>query len=144
MAYTYPTVNDFKNYFVRDFPYGIDPDTSVLDVDIEKAQGEAKFNFSSRLASSQENFDILFNYLTAHYLCMDLRAASQGIQGQYSWIQTSRSVGSVSEGLQVPQRILDNPEFAMLSKTNYGGKFLQLILPRLSGQIFSVYGGTRP
>lgn len=86
---------------------------------------------------------MLFNYLTAHYLCLDLRAASQGIQGQYSWVQTSRSVGSVSEGLQVPQRIMDNPELAMLTKTTYGGKYLQLILPQLSGQIFSVFGGTR-
>lgn len=143
MAYTYPTVNDFKNYFTRDFPYGSDPDTSVLDSDISKAQGEAMFNFNASLASSQAKFDILFNYLTAHYLCIDLRAASQGIQGTYEWVQTSKSVGSVSEGLQVPDRIMANPEFAMLSKTTYGGKFLQLVLPSLSGQMFSVYGGTR-
>lgn len=143
MAYTYPTVDDFKAYFVRDFPYGTNPDTSILDSDISKAQVEARYNFNERFASSQEYFSMLFNYLTAHYLCLDLRAASQGIQGQYSWVQTSRSVGSVSEGLQVPQRIMDNPELAMLTKTTYGGKYLQLILPQLSGQIFSVFGGTR-
>lgn len=143
MAYTYPTVDDFKNYFVRDFPYGTDPDTSILDSDISKAMSEAKFNFNIRFASSQENFDLLFYYLTAHYLCIDMRNASQGIQGQYSWVQTSRSVGSVSEGLQVPQRIMDNPELAMLTKTTYGGKYLQLILPQLSGQVFTVCGGTR-
>jgi len=143
MAYDYPTVNDFKNFFVRDFPYGTDPNTSILDADISKAQSEAKFNFSSRFASSQENFSLLFNYLTAHYLCIDMRNASQGISGQYAWVQTSRSVGSVSEGLSVPQRIMDNPELAMLSQTTYGGKYLQLILPQLSGQVFTVCGGTR-
>lgn len=144
MAYTYPTANDFKNYFVRDFPYGTDPNTSILDSDIEKAQGEAKFNFNSALAPDQDAFSMLFNYLTAHYLCIDLRAASQGISGQYEWVVTSKSVGSVSEGLQVPERIMANPEFAMLSKTTYGGKYLQLILPKLSGQIFIARGSTRP
>ncbi len=143
MSYTYPTVNDFKNFFTRDFPYGTDPNTSVLDVDISKAQVEAKFNFNSAFASNQENFSLLFNYMTAHYLCLDLRAAQQGFEGQFSWVQTSKSVGSVSEGFQVPERIMANPEFAMLLKTNYGGKFLSLILPQMSGQMFSVFGGTR-
>ncbi len=144
MAYTYPTVNDFKNYFVRDFPYGADPATSILDSDISKAQGEANFNFSSAFATSQENFSMLFNYLTAHYLVMDIRASSQGISGTYSWLESSKSVGSVSQSFSIPQRILDNPEYSYLSKTNYGAKYLSLILPRLSGQIFNVCGRTNP
>jgi hypothetical protein len=149
LAYVYPTVNDFKNYFIRDFPYQpsgdpVDLNKYIQDVDIEKAQGEADFNFNQGFASSQANFSILFNYLTAHFLCIDMRNASQGIQGKYEWVQTSKSVGSVSVGMQVPQRILDNPELAMLTQTTYGGKYLQLVLPQLSGQVFSVCGGTRP
>ena len=137
-------MNDFKNFFVRDFPFGDDPDEDVLDVDISKAQVEAKFNFNDGLFSSQEFFDLGFNYLTAHYLVMDLRASSQGIAGQWSWNQTGRSVGSVSESIQIPQQILDNPNYSFLTKTNYGAKFLSLILPQLIGQVFVVCGSTRP
>lgn len=142
MAYTYPTVNDFKNYFVRDFPYGTDINTSVLDQDISKAQDEAKFNFNAGFASSQEKFTILFNYLTAHYLVMDLRAASQGIAGKFTWLTSSKGVGSVSESFAIPDRILANPELSYYTETNYGAKYLSLILPQLSGQMFSVCGRT--
>lgn len=143
MAYTYPAVNDFKNYFVRDFTYGSDPSTTVLDSDISKAQNEAKVSFNSRFASSQQNFDILFNYLTAHYLVMDLRAASQGLSGQFSWAEAGKSVGSVSQQFSIPDRILQSPQYSYLSKTNYGAKYLMLILPYLNGAVFSVHGRTR-
>ncbi len=144
MAYTFPTVADFKNYFVRDFPYGADPTTSILDSDITKAMGESKFNFVARFFSSQENFNIGFYYLTAHYLVIDLRASSQGIAGQFSWNESSKSVGSVSQSFSIPQRILDDPNFAWLTKTNYGAKYLMLIFPQLAGQMFSVCGRTNP
>lgn len=143
MAYTYPAVNDFKNYFVRDFSYGSDPSINVLDSDISKAQGEAKMMINSQFASSQTNFDILFNYLTAHYLVMDLRAASQGLSGQFSWTESGKSVGSVSQQFAIPDRILSNPDFAYLAKTNYGAKYLTLILPFLAGPVFSVHGRTK-
>jgi hypothetical protein len=142
-AYNQPTVAEFKAYFNRDFPYGSTPQ-SVMDSDITKAQGEALFNFNSDLFSSQDNYSICFNLLTAHFLVMDLRQSSQGIAGQFSWNATSKSVGSVSESIQIPDRIMQNPEFAYLTKTNYGTKYLMLLLPMLSGQVFTVEGSTRP
>lgn len=144
MAYTVPTIADFKAYFVRDFPYGTDPKTSVIDQDITNALADSGVNFNESLFSDQANFNIGYLLLTAHFLVMTLRASSQGTSGQFSWLQNSRNVGSVSEGIAIPQRILDNPEFAYLSKTNYGAKFLMFILPQLSGQIFIVCGGTTP
>lgn len=142
MAYTYPTVVDFKNYFVRDFPYGTYPNTSILDSDIAKAQDEARFNFNSAFFSSQANFTIGFNYLTAHYLVTDIRASSQGITGQFSWTESSKSVGSVSQSFSIPQRIMDDPNFAWLTKTNYGAKYLMLILPQMAGNVMTVCGRT--
>lgn len=142
MAFNAPTVQDFKDYFFRDFPYGTDLDTSVLDADITKAYGQTNFNFNPGLFSDQQNYTIGYLLLAAHFLVIDLRMSSQGISGRYSWVQASKSVGSVSESFSIPQRILDNPELAMLSQTNYGAKFLQLILPQLAGQIYSVFGGT--
>lgn len=144
MGYTYPTVNDFKIYFSRDFPYGTDINTSVTDGDIMKAQGEAKFNFSNTFADTQEKFSLLFNYLTAHYLVMDLRASSQGIAGKYAWLESSKSVGSVSQSFSIPDKILANPLYAYYTGTNYGTKYLMLIMPQLSAQIFTVAGCTRP
>lgn len=144
MSYVFPSVLTFKDYFFRDFPYGEDPATSVLDADINKAYGQANVNINQNLFSSQADFTIGYLLLAAHFLVVDLRMSSQGISGTYAWVATSKSVGSVSESFQVPQRILDNPEFAMLAQTNYGAKYLQLLLPRLTGQVFSVLGSTRP
>ncbi len=141
MAYTVPTASDFKAHFTRDFPYG-STDTTVMDLDITKAIAEAAVNFNESLWESQAVFTLAYLYLTAHYLVTDLRASSQGIAGSYSWLTGSKSVGSVSEGFSIPQKILDNPHLAMLSKTNYGAKFLSLALPRLVGNVVHVHGRT--
>lgn len=139
-----PTVQDFKDYFTRDFPYGTDPNTSVLDSDITKAYGQVNFAINPALFPDQASYTLCYLFLAAHWLVTDLRMSSQGISGQYNWLESSKSVGSVSEGFSIPQRILDNPEFAMLSKTNYGAKYLQLLLPQLMGQIFIAPGRTLP
>lgn len=144
MAYTLPTATEFRDYFVRDFPYSESIETGVTDADINKAINEAKYNLNEGLYGSQEQFTLAFLYLTAHYLVMDLRAASQGISGTFAWLQTSKSVGSVSVSSAIPQRILDNPELAIYSTTTYGVKYLSLLLPRLMGQVFTVAGWTRP
>lgn len=144
MTYEYPSVSDFREYFQRDFPFGTDPKCSVLDFDITKAFGQAKFNFNPDLFCSQEQFTIGFLYLTAHYLCVDFRASSQGINGQFAWLEQSKSVGDVSQSFQIPDRILADPYMAMLTQTNYGAKYLQLLLPQLCGQIFTVAGYTHP
>lgn len=144
MAFLNPTVADFKNYYYRDFPYGTDPALNVLDQDIAKAYGQTNINFNPALWSDQASYTIGYLLLAAHYLVVDLRMSSQGISGKYSWLETSKSVGSVSDSYSIPQRILDDPYFAMLTQTNYGAKYLQLVIPRLGGQIFIAYGSTRP
>lgn len=142
MSYTIPTVADFKAFFVRDFPYGVTPDT-VNDVDITNAIAEAGVNFNEALFGSQQNFSLCYLLLTAHMMVLALRGSSQGISGQYSWLQASKSVGSIAESFSIPQKILDNPIYAMLCKTTYGARFLQLMLPRLVGQTFTVCGRTQ-
>lgn len=138
-----PSVDDFKEYFSRDFPYGT-TDDKVKDSDIEKAFNECSFNFNQGLFSTQDEYTICFLYLSAHYLVMDLQASSQGIAGQFTWLQTSKTVGSVSESFGIPDRILKDPMLSYYSKTRYGAKYISLIMPRLTGQIFAVWGGTNP
>jgi len=144
VAYSNPTVADFKAYFFRDFPYGTDVETQVLDADIAKAMQQTNINFNPGFFGDQSSYNVGYLNLTAHYMVMNLRASSQGINGQYSFLDQSKSVGSVSEAYAIPQRILDNPELSMFTKTNYGAMYLSLILPQLTGQVFSVHGGTHP
>lgn len=144
MSYTNPSVAEFKTYFNRDFPYGTDIETSVTDTDISKAFQMTNINFNSDFFGDQASYTIGYLLLSAHYLVMNLRTSSQGINGAFGFLEQSKSVGSVSQSFAIPQRVLDNPDWAVLMKTNYGAQFLQLILPQLSGQIYTVAGLTRP
>ncbi len=144
MSYTKPVVADFKTYFFRDFPYGGDLNTAVTDQDITNAFGDVDTFFNEDLAADQPSYTLYYLLLSAHFLVVNLRNSSQGIAGAYSFLSSSKGAGAVSEGIAIPQRIQDNPELSMLAKTNYGAKFLQLILPQLVGQVFTVCGGTLP
>ncbi len=143
MAFIRPSVDDFKNYFTRDFPYtGEGDQAGVMPSDITKAYGQTEMNFNEDLFATQENFTLCYLLLAAHYLVVDLRMSSQGIAGKYSWLATSRSVGSISESYGIPEAILQVPEYSMLTQTPYGAKFLALVLPLLKGAMFSVRGRT--
>lgn len=144
MAFDNPSVAEFKDYFNRDFPYGTDVNTSVTDTDIGKAFALVNININPGLFGYQASYAIGYLLLSAHYLVTNMRASSQGINGQFSFLEASKSVGSVAQAFSIPQRILDNPDMAMLCKTNYGAQYLQLILPQLAGQMFNAYGSTRP
>lgn len=144
MAFQNPSVADFKAFFNRDFPYGTDMDTSVLDSDITKAFTMVNVNVNQALFGDQGSYNVGYLLLAAHYLVMNLRASSQGLNGQFNFTQQSKNVGSVAEAFGIPQRILDNPDWAILCKTNYGAQFIQLVLPQLGGQVFISYGSTRP
>ena len=89
--------------------------TGVRCKDIYKAQSEAKINFNWELFSCQETFTICFNYLTAHYLVTDLTNSAQGVNGKYTWLVASKSVGSVSESYTIPDRLQTNFEFVIES-----------------------------
>lgn len=144
MGYSNPDINSFKEYFSRDFPFGTDPETSVTDADISKAFQMTNISINQNLFCDQSSYTIGYLLLSAHFLVMNLRASSQGINGQFSFLESSKSVGSVSQSFSIPQRILDNPYLSMLMKTNYGAEYLQLILPQICGQMFVVAGRTLP
>lgn len=144
MSYTNPTVAQFKIQFARDFPFGTNPTTSVLDSDVSSAFVFTNPNINYSLFPDQATYSLAYNLLAAHYMVINLRASSQGISGQYNFLQAGKGAGGVSESFSIPQRILDNPVLAMYCKTNYGAMYVQLILPYLSGQMVVVYGGTNP
>lgn len=143
MAYVIPTVADFKAQFVRDFPYGTEPSV-VMDPDITTAIMDAGINFTERLYANQAIFSRAYLLLSAHYLVTNLRNSSQGVAGQYNWLQNSKGVGNVNEAFAIPQKILDNPEYAQLSKTNYGAAYLAIVIPLTKGNFGIAYGRTLP
>lgn len=138
-----PSVADFKEKFARDFPYGATT-AEVMDADIESAFEEVDVFINQDLFDTQAAFTLGYLYLAAHYLVMNLRASSQGVAGKYSWLQSGRGVGSVSESIAIPDQILAHPQLSILSQTNYGVRFLTMVLPTLTGNVFSVEGGTNP
>jgi hypothetical protein len=141
--YTDPVILDFKNFFVRDFPYGITMN-DVMDSDIQRGINEAKLLINPGLCSSQAFYTQAYLLLSAHRLVMNLRTSSKGIAAKFAWLQGSKGVGSVSESLQIPQCILDNPNFSYYSASSYGVEYLMLILPMLSGSMYSVASYTKP
>ena len=114
------TVSDFKTYFRRDFPYlptdsstYCDEDKYILDSDIEKAFIEAQMVYNQSLFGEDAFIRVAYYYLTAHYLCIDMKAASAGLGGVGNLPVSARTVGSVSETYSIPQRYLDDPQLSI-------------------------------
>lgn len=139
MAYTNPSISDFKNYFTRDFQYGVDPNTSILDQDIANAYQLVNTAINQGLFSVQSNYTLGYLYLSAHFLTLNIRASSQGVNGQFNWLEKSKSVDKLTSNFEIPKRILENPLFSIYTKTNYGLMYLQMVLPNLT-QMFPVLG----
>ncbi len=144
MEYNNPAVIDFQNQFVRDFPYGTDPNTQVLSSDIAYAFQMANLAINPCLWPDQGSYTMGYLLLAAHFLVLNLRASSQGLNGQWNWAQNSKAVGAVNEGFEIPERIKQNPDFMQYYKTNYGAQYMNLLWPQLAGQIFTVFERTKP
>lgn len=144
MAFTDPSVGDFKAYFNRDFSYGGSNGdlTTVQDADIAKAQIQQQGQINQGLFSNQSLYTVGAQLLAAHFLVQNLRASSQGIAGKFEWAVNSKSVAAVASAFSIPQRLLDNPEFSIYSSTTYGVQYLGMVLPGLCGQVFTAADGT--
>lgn len=144
--YTNPVVDDFKNHFHRDFPYTDNNSdlTKIHDADINTALAEAALAINPNLFSSQASYSLGFLHLTAHCLVTNLRNSSQGLNGTYAFLENSKGVGNVSQSFGIPPKFLDIPQVSMLLKTNYGAKYVSMILPHLIGPMHVSLGRTSP
>lgn len=144
MAFVNPTVQDFKDFFVRDFPYNSDPDLGVTDSDIANAYRLTNAMINPDFFGTDDIYALYYLYLAAHYLVTSLNSSSSGVSGSWSGLVASKSVGSVSTSYSIPQKYLDNPQFGWLASTRYGAMYLSFLVGQLSGAIFTVCGSTRP
>lgn len=115
----------------------------VSDLDITNAYEEACVTFNSSLFTSDEDMVLAYLYLTAHYLVNDLNAGGQNGSGNIG-LANSRSVGNVSESYSIPQPYLDSIVFSFYTKSSYGLKYLNMVVPRLKGNMATVAGCTTP
>ena len=133
------TISDFKNYFVRDFCYGQVPET-IMDCDIAKALNEAK-NFINQGIIPCNKLLIAFYYLAAHFLVLNIRMAFNGVQSVGQQIIQNNNITEVSESYAIPSKFINNAVVNAYAKTDYGLKYLSIVLPNLIGHVGSSYSG---
>ena len=107
----------------------------VADNDINRAFSEALANFNPNLFPDTDTANLVFYYLSAHYLVIDKTNALNPFGLGFSGFTQSKSVGSVSESYGIPQWMLNDPLLSSFAQTGYGRKYLSLIRPYLIGNI---------
>lgn len=116
----------------------------VLDLDITKAFTESKQMFNQALFVSDETVELGYLYLSAHFLAYDLRTSKQGVNSLGSFNTERRRVGNVEEQYYIPKKLVDNPIYSFYTKTGYGMKYLNMVLPKLTGNMALLEGTTTP
>lgn len=117
-------------------------DNYIQDADILRAFNEAKVNFNAALFGDNDTIKMVFLYLAAHYLVIDLNNAMNPLGMGFMGFTQSKSVGSVSESYAVPSFATNNPLLSQYMLTGFGRKYLSLIQPYLVGNIIFVPGRT--
>lgn len=149
-----PTVEEFKIFFARDFPFQptpdpdavppivIDPSKYVQDSDIVKAFMMANTKFLECCLPDQESYTVAYMYLAAHVLSNNFKTSNGGMNGSFSFGSTSQSVGSVSISNSLPGDIATSPIWAWYISTPYGVEYVMMIYPCTLGAFGSVPGRT--
>lgn len=112
----------------------------ISNEDISKAFLEAKVNFNSNLFSDCEICKMVFCYLAAHYLVIDLNNAQNPLALGFMGMTQSKSVGSVSESYGIPSWVMNDRNLSLYAQTGYGRKYLSLIQPYLVGNVIFTPG----
>lgn len=116
----------------------------VRDRDIARAIAEASGNVNQALFCDAESFTAAFLLLAAHCLVANLLVAGEGVRSRFNWLTTSKSAGDLSESFEISEFVRENPFLASLSKTGYGGRYLEIITPLLCGNVMPAFRVTLP
>lgn len=111
----------------------------ISDNDISRAFAEAKVNFNPQLFTCEAK-SMIFCYLAAHYLVIDLNNAQNPLALGFMGFTQSKHVGSVSESYGIPQWMMNNSKLSLYAQTGYGRKYLSLIQPYLTGNLIYTPG----
>ena len=146
-----PAVSDFQARFTRDFRYGVGGDF-VTTSDIQNALNDAVSFFNQSIWSSPGETTTAFLFLAAHCLVMNLRPAGglaainagKGARSAGGGVVIAKAVGSVSLSYAIPQRIQNSPILGPFMRTDYGQRYLQMLAPRLVGNVSVAAGPVDP
>ncbi len=118
----------------------------VLDDDVKNSILQASIIIPKQndLEMSDDIYLLVQLYLSAHILVDTIRTSNQGLASQINAVVTGKSVGSVSQQYGIPNNLLQNELFAYYITSQYGMRYLMLILPYLRGNISVVRGATTP
>jgi len=133
------------SYFFKKEPLELVAKEANLDIEglrykVVKAFKEAIVNFNPGLFSTDDQLEVCYLYLAAHYLVNDIQTAQQGVNSTGYAPVNSRSVGSVSESYTLPDWMAQDPYLSNFTTTRYGQKYLSMIKPLLIGNV-QVYQG---
>lgn len=118
----------------------VDLSDVILDVDIERAMGEAAFKFNKNLFSEPKG-KLIFLYLTMFFLVYDKQMAASGMNGNSaSGPVTHRTVGKMSVTYMESKLFAKYPSYEFLASNDYGRKAFNLMAPYLRGNV-SVFNG---
>lgn len=140
-------VADFKSQFTREFVYGVSQD-KVMDADITRALYEATSVFNSTLWADSDEIKRVFLYAAAHFLVLNLQAAGGlfvqnlgiGAQSRGGGVVQSKTVGGVTVNYMLPESLTGDAILSGFMRTDFGLRYLQVLVPRLVGQCFAVDG----
>jgi hypothetical protein len=136
--------DDFTDEYYWVVASGVQKTDYVCDCDIERAFKEASVTFNEGLCGVDEDAQLMFLYLAAFYLAYDLSVAAGGAYGSVNFPATEVKVGSVSEGYYIPKAYLEDPILGFYARNGFGLKYLNMLYPRLVGNVGVVAGWSLP
>lgn len=142
-SWVQPTAAAFQVFFARDFEFTTDPaNLELVSVnDINRAMTDAIDNFPPGLFSTDDVATNAFMYLTAFCMVRNIQMATKGLASQGNkFMISSNSVAGVSTSFTIPERYSKDPFLASLTGNQYGQRYLELIIPYLTGAVFVVPG----
>ena len=164
MSFVIPQIQDFKQQFSLDFPFGPGP-SAVSDAEIQNAlnlvAGGSYFNaalFSlAPLGPAGANpttneATLAFLYCAAHYVYLNVKTRgglhAPGFKGGTNSAAdgplASKGVGQVNVAYQWPDSVTGDPMLFQFTRSPYGEMYLQMLTPKLVGNAGLVMGENLP
>ena len=131
----------------RDFIFGETTD-KVRDKDITNALTQASMVFNEDLWTTEEVKEA-FIMAASHFVELNVRAAGglsavnmgRAVNSSGDGVIQSKSIGGVSVNYAIPERVQNSPTLSPFMKTNHGQLYLQMLAPRLVGNMVFLSGG---
>lgn len=145
------TVQEFKTRYKRDFLYGTGTD-KVTDDDIANAFSDASAMYNPGLFSTADG-KVAFLYAAAHFLVINVQASGglaasptgAGVDNQADGVVSSKGAGGLNVSyVNPPDIVIRNPNLLQFWKTDYGQRYLSMLVPKLRGAFGAVQGPRPP